>query len=46
MTRRALLAIVLVAALAAAIAYVLMIAIMCLTLIQLAIGRRWVYYAS
>jgi multiple sugar transport system permease protein len=35
-----------IAGYAAAIAYVLMIAIMCLTLIQLAIGRRWVYYAS
>ncbi len=35
-----------IAGYAAAIAYVLMIAIMCLTLIQLWIGRRWVYYAS
>jgi multiple sugar transport system permease protein len=35
-----------IAGYAAAIAYVLMIAIMCLTLIQLGIGRRWVYYAS
>jgi multiple sugar transport system permease protein len=35
-----------IAGYAAAIAYVLMIAIMCVTLIQLWIGRRWVYYAS
>jgi multiple sugar transport system permease protein len=35
-----------IAGYAAAIAYVLMIAIMCLTLIQLWIGRRWVFYAS
>jgi multiple sugar transport system permease protein len=35
-----------IAGYAAAIAYVLMIAIMCLTLIQLGIGRRWVHYAS
>ncbi len=35
-----------IAGYAAAIAYVLMIAILCLTLIQLWIGRRWVYYAS
>jgi multiple sugar transport system permease protein len=35
-----------IAGYAAAIAYVLLIAIMCLTLIQLWVGRRWVYYAS
>jgi multiple sugar transport system permease protein len=35
-----------IAGYAAAIAYVLMIAIMCITLIQLWVGRRWVYYAS
>ena len=35
-----------IAGYAAAIAYVLMIAIMALTLIQLWAGRRWVYYAS
>jgi multiple sugar transport system permease protein len=35
-----------IAGYAAAIAYVLLIAIMSLTLIQLWAGRRWVYYAS
>ena len=35
-----------IAGYAAAIAYVLLLAIMCLTLIQLWAGRRWVYYAS
>jgi multiple sugar transport system permease protein len=35
-----------IAGYAAAIAYVLLLAIMCLTLIQLWVGRRWVYYAS
>lgn len=35
-----------IAGYAAAIAYVLLVAIMSLTLIQLWVGRRWVYYAS
>jgi multiple sugar transport system permease protein len=35
-----------IAGYAAAIAYVLLVAIMSLTLIQLWAGRRWVYYAS
>ena len=35
-----------VAGFAAAIAYVLLIATLCLTLIQLWVGRRLVYYAS
>src|SRR5207247_6583174 len=35
-----------IAGYAAAIAYVLLLAIMSLTLIQLWVGRRWVYYAS
>jgi len=35
-----------IAGYAAAIAYVLLVAIMALTLIQLWVGRRWVHYAS
>jgi multiple sugar transport system permease protein len=35
-----------IAGYAAAIAYVLLVAIMAITLIQLWLGRRWVYYAS
>jgi multiple sugar transport system permease protein len=35
-----------IAGYAAAIAYVLLVAIMAITLIQLWVGRRWVYYAS
>jgi len=35
-----------IAGYAAAIAYVLLVAIMALTLIQLSVGRRWVHYAS